>query len=99
MNDPRMVKLAELWERTSARGTRYFSGFMGGCQVLMFDGGEQPHPTREGETVHVWRLMVQEHDPARRPQARDAGGAAPAKHDARQRPEAVTQRAPARHQD
>jgi hypothetical protein len=26
MNDARMVKLAELWERTSARGTRYFSG-------------------------------------------------------------------------
>jgi hypothetical protein len=24
-----MVKLAELWERTSVRGTRYFSGFLG----------------------------------------------------------------------
>src|SRR3954452_15905369 len=74
--DPRMVKLAELWERTSGRGTRYFSGFMGGCQVLMFDGGEQPHPTKPGEMVHVWRLMVQERDLARRPQARDAGGPA-----------------------
>jgi hypothetical protein len=68
--DPRMVKLAELWERTSARGTRYFSGFMGDAQVLLFDGGEKAHPTRAGETVHVWRLMVQERDPARRPQAR-----------------------------
>src|SRR4051794_29569581 len=67
-----MVKLAELWERTSARGTRYFSGFMGDTQVLMFDGGEQPHPTKPGETVHVWRLMVQERDPARRPQAKSA---------------------------
>src|SRR5689334_12618201 len=68
--DPRMVKLAELWERTSARGTRYFSGFLGDAQILMFDGGEREHPTKPGETVHVWRLMVQERDPARRPQAR-----------------------------
>ncbi len=69
-----MVKLAELWERTSARGTRYFSGSLGDAQILMFDGGERGHPTRPEETVHVWRLMVQERDPARRPQARDAGG-------------------------
>src|SRR6478672_3223449 len=67
--DARMVKLAELWERTSARGTCYFSGFLGDAQVLLFDGGEKPHPTKPGETVHVWRLMVQERDPARRPQA------------------------------
>src|SRR3954463_8009873 len=72
--DQRMVRLAELWERTSARGTRYFSGFLGDAQVLMFDGGEREHPTRPGETVHVWRLMVQERDPARRPQARQADG-------------------------
>src|SRR5689334_20803713 len=68
--DARMVKLAELWERTSARGARYFSGFMGDAQVLLFDGGEKPHPTKPGETVHVWRLMVQERDPARRPERR-----------------------------
>src|SRR4051812_43764503 len=74
--DARMVKLAELWERTSARGARYFSGFMGGTQVLMFDGGEKPHPTKPGETVHVWWLMVQERDSTRRPQARDTGGPA-----------------------
>jgi hypothetical protein len=76
VSDARMVKLAELWERTSGRGTRYFSGFMGDAQVLLFEGGEKPHPTRPEETVHVWRLMVQERDPARRPQARDAGGPA-----------------------
>jgi hypothetical protein len=64
---PRMVKLAELWERTSAKGTRYFSGFMGDCQVLMFDGGTKPHPTKPDETVHIWRLMVQERDPDHRP--------------------------------
>src|SRR5689334_16373877 len=72
--DARMVKLAELWERTSARGSRYFSGFMGDAQVLLFDGGEKPHPTKPGETVHVWRLMVQERDPTRRPQARQSDG-------------------------
>src|SRR4051794_10945757 len=69
-SDQRMVKLAELWERTSARGTRYFSGFMGDAQVLLFDAGEKPHPTRPEETVHVWRLMVQERDPSRRPGAK-----------------------------
>jgi hypothetical protein len=68
--DNRMVKLCELWERTSAKGTRYFSGFMGGCNLVMFDGGEKPHPTRPGETVHVWGLHIQEKDPDRRPQAR-----------------------------
>jgi hypothetical protein len=68
MSDARMVKLAELWERVSSKGTRYFSGFMGDCQVLLFDGGEKDHPTRPGEKVRIWRLMVQERDPARRPQ-------------------------------
>jgi acyl dehydratase len=62
-----MVKLAELWERQSAAGRRYFSGFLGGAQLLLFDNGEHPHPTRPGETVHVWRLMLQERDPSRRP--------------------------------
>ena len=45
-------------------------GLPGRRQVLLFDGGEKPHPTKPGETVHVWRLMVQERDPSRRPQAR-----------------------------
>jgi hypothetical protein len=44
---------------------------MGDTQVLMFDAGEREHPTKPGETVHVWRLMVQERDTARRPQARN----------------------------
>jgi hypothetical protein len=51
-----LVKLAELWQRTSAAGNVYYSGFMGGCTLLMFDDGEHPHPTREGETVHVWKF-------------------------------------------
>jgi hypothetical protein len=69
-DQPRMLRLAELWERTSAKGARYFSGFMGDVQLLLFDGGEKEHPTRPGERVHVWRLMAQERDPNRRPQAR-----------------------------
>ena len=64
---PRMVRLAELWERRSAKGATYFSGFLGDAQLVMFDGGEREHPPRPGETVHVWRLFVQERDPARRP--------------------------------
>jgi hypothetical protein len=64
--DARMVRLMELWERTSAKGTRYFSGFLGDAQVLMFSAGE--HPDRPG--VMLWRLFVQEKDPARRQQAR-----------------------------
>ena len=62
-----MVKLTELWERTSSRGTRYFSGFLGDVALVMFDAGERDHPTRPGETVRVWKLMLQERDPARRP--------------------------------
>jgi hypothetical protein len=45
---------------------------MGDCQLLLFDAGEKPHPTKPGEVVHVWRLMVQERDPARRPRDRAA---------------------------
>ena len=67
MITPRMVKLAELWQRTSAKGTEYFSGYMGNTQLLLFKQGEKPHPTRPDETVVAWNLLVQERDPARRP--------------------------------
>ena len=65
--DNRMVKITDMWERISAKGAKYYSGYAGPVQYLMFDGGEQPHPTRPEETVHVWRLLVQERDPAKRP--------------------------------
>ena len=64
---PRLVKLADLWQRKSAKGATYFSGFMGNAQVLLFKQGEKPHPTRPDETVIVWSLLVQERDPDRRP--------------------------------
>lgn len=69
MTDQRMVRICDLWQRKSAKGSTYFSGYAGPVQYLLFDGGRQPHPTRVGEEVHVWRLLVQERDPARRPQA------------------------------
>jgi hypothetical protein len=70
MSDPRMLKLATLWERTSAKtGKTYFSGFMGDVQLLLFDGGMKPHPTRPDEEVHTWNLLAQERDPSRRPGA------------------------------
>jgi hypothetical protein len=52
------------------QGTTYFSGFLGDCQLLLFRDGKKPHPTRPGEEVIVWKLLVQERDPARRPQGK-----------------------------
>jgi hypothetical protein len=66
-----MVLLTTVWERTSAAGNKYYSGFLGSSQLLMFDDGEHPHPTRPGETVHVWKLLLQERDQAPR-QTRNA---------------------------
>src|SRR3954453_15796786 len=93
---PRMVRLAELWERTSAKGSRYFSGFLGDAQVLLFDAGEKPHPTRPEETVHVWRLMVQERDPSRRPQARNGANVSQPPAEGNERPRTFHNDAPAK---
>ena len=71
----RMVKLADLWQRKSAKGKVYFSGFMGDCQILLFKEGKKPHPTRPDEEVIVWKLLVQERDQSRRPQARQSSAA------------------------
>ncbi len=70
---PRMVRLCDLWQRKSAKGATYFSGFMGDCQVLQFKDGVKPHPTRPDEQVIVWKLLVQERDPSRRPKPRGQG--------------------------
>jgi hypothetical protein len=67
MSGARMVRLATLWQRKSAKGATYLSGFLGDCSLVMFDGGRQPHPTRPEEEIHVWRLFVQGRDPDRRP--------------------------------
>jgi hypothetical protein len=57
------IVLAELWERESQHGNRYFSGFWGGLSVALLRDGERPHPTRPDETVVVWRLVAQEREP------------------------------------
>lgn len=67
MSAPRMVKLCKVWERTSSKGTRYFSGFLGSTQLLIFEDGQRPHPIRPDEVVTVWNVLVQERDPSRRP--------------------------------
>ena len=67
-----IVKLCEVWERTSAAGNRYFSGFLGASQLLMFDDGEHDHPTKPGEKVRVWKVLLQERDPSPRPSTRNA---------------------------
>jgi hypothetical protein len=65
MSAPRMVSLCKVWERTSAKGTRYFSGFLGSAQLLIFEDGQKPHPTRPGEVVTVWNVLLQELDLSR----------------------------------
>jgi hypothetical protein len=69
-DQPRMVKLAELWQRKSAKGTIYFSGFMADAQLLLFKDGARPHPTRPDEQVIVCKLFAQGRDPARCPATR-----------------------------
>jgi hypothetical protein len=80
------IVLAELWERQSAKGNQYFSGYWGGLQVALLKDGERPHPTRPDETVVVWRLVAQERQPrdavpkaAARPPGREEAPAAPTK--------------------
>jgi hypothetical protein len=60
--DKPSILLAELWERQSAKGNQYFSGFMGGLSLVLLRDGERPHPTRPDEVVTVWKLVAQERD-------------------------------------
>ena len=76
------IVLAELWERQSQHGNRYFAGFLGGLSLALLRDGERPHPTRPDETVVVWRLVAQEREPRdgprkapARPPERDPGPA------------------------
>jgi hypothetical protein len=68
--------LCELWERESKAGRQYFSGFLGGLSLALLRVGEQPHPSRPGEVVTVWRLVAQEREPRegrQKPPARPPG--------------------------
>jgi hypothetical protein len=64
------IKLCTMWERESAAGRRYFSGLLGNCTLLLFDAGQQPHPTKPDEIVHEWHLMIAPRDQDRRPAAK-----------------------------
>jgi hypothetical protein len=91
---PRMVKLADLWQRKSAKGAVYFSGYLGPCQLLLFKDGKKPHPTKPDEEIIVWKLLIQEKDPERRPQRKERPPAAEAER-GRQTAGALDQRAAA----
>jgi hypothetical protein len=60
------IVLAELWQRESAKGSTYYSGYLGGNRLPLFDAGMQDHATRPGEQVHVWRLVLQARNDAPR---------------------------------
>jgi hypothetical protein len=62
-----MVRLCELWERTSERsGKVYLSGYWGDLSIVAF-AKEREHPKRPGEIVTVWTIFAEERDSARRP--------------------------------
>jgi hypothetical protein len=61
MTNDRLVRLATLYERTSRKGTRYFSGYLGDVSIVMFTD----KPADDG--TPRWNLFVQERDPSRRP--------------------------------
>src|SRR3954470_9248404 len=81
----------------SGRGNRYMSGWLGKASVVAFAG----EPDKHGNPT--WDLFVSTPEPRAETNpnsllSSDPAGA-PAKHDARQRPEAVAQRSPARRQE
>jgi hypothetical protein len=60
----RQIVLATLWQRESQKGATYFAGFLGSNKLLLFDAGMQDHPTKPGEQVHVWNLILQPNEAA-----------------------------------
>ena len=61
-----LIELTGLWENTSAAGTRYLSGNMGGARVLIFFNTD-----KRSERSPDARLMVSK----RKRREQDAGGA------------------------
>ena len=53
--DAPKVRLGRLFEKTSARGNRYFTGRLGAARVLMFASGEAGD-----DGSPIWDLYVQE---------------------------------------
>ena len=80
MHDSAKVKLGRLYEKTSARGTRYFVGRLGAARVLLFQSRE----TADDGGDPVWDLYLQEVEDTR---PRPVAGEMPARRPARARPE------------
>lgn len=81
------VLLMQLSERTSAKGNRYLSGWLGRASVVAF---LDEQPDKFGNPV--WDVFVSTPEPRA-----DASAANPSA--SQQRPEAATQRSPGRHQE
>jgi hypothetical protein len=64
-------ELTKLYEKVSARGTKYFVGRLGGARVTLLPGD----PTEDG--TPVWRLLVQEAVKAQTPANSAASSSAP----------------------
>ena len=73
------VKLSRLYEKTSAKGTRYFVGRLGAARVLLFQSRETAD-----DGGAIWDLYLQEVEDTR---PRPVAGEMPARRPARARPE------------
>jgi len=92
---PPRVLLAELTERTSAKGNTYLAGWLGKARVVGFWGDGED---RDGNATTVLRLFVQEPDqkPQERHPDRSPASAAPGRQERAQRAAFDAQR---RHDD
>src|ERR687885_1909023 len=80
MRDAAKVKLGRLYEKVSAKGTRYFIGRLGLARVLLFQSRE----TANDGGDPVWDLYLQEVEETR---PRPVAGEMPARRPARARVE------------
>lgn len=52
------IPIAKLWQRTSARGNTYFTGFLGQARVLLMENRERKD---DKDATHV--LLIAENKP------------------------------------
>jgi hypothetical protein len=56
------VPLCRLIERQSAKGTRFFSGFLGDAKIVMFEDKDYP-PDKLYGGIGAWKLLLEEKPP------------------------------------
>jgi hypothetical protein len=89
MND--LIKAAKLWARVSAKtGATYYVGRMGGCRVLVLENRDRKGADEPSHFLFLGDAEAGQEQPQDGPANRSAR---------QQRPEAVAQRAPGRHQE